>query len=514
MAPVRRHLRPAVGALARERPPRLGLLKAVFELSGEGIAVSDSRGRLLFHNHRLEEITGYVAAPNVDVLALLLPDPKKRARALAAINGLMRGNRIEETVWELTTAAGEARTVLASARSFRRGGQRFLLTTLRDITESKRAAAERERLLAEMQRRAAELDATIASIPDGVVIYAPDGTIVRMNATAQALLGYGPQQATLSHVERVRRFPRYTPEGVLLGPNEAPLARALRGETVLGFRVVFRRPAGDLWLSVSAAPIRAAGGELLGAVLVFSDIGGLHHLEEQREDFLRMIGHDLRQPLTVLQGAGQWLQPRLARAGLPHEAAMAERLILSARRLGTMIQDLVDSTRLAAGESEVRREDVDLARLVREVVGHALPPLVGQGRLQVEAPATAVPVRVDPGLVERVLANLVGNALKYSAADQPVLVRVSTAPAEAVVSVADQGVGIPPSELPRLFQRYYRAEEARHHEGLGLGLYIARLIVEAHGGRIWVESQEGRGSTFSFTLPLVELRSGPAARGG
>ncbi|MHB1416804.1 MAG: sensor histidine kinase, partial [Chloroflexota bacterium] len=127
-----------------------------------------------------------------------------------------------------------------------------------------------------------------------------------------------------------------------------------------------------------------------------------------------------------------------------------------------------------------------------------------QARLRVEAPQPVPPVLADPERVERVVVNLVTNALKYSTPGKPVVVRVQPSDGEAMVSVIDEGPGISSEELPHLFQRYRRAAAGNKAGGLGLGLYIARLIVEAHGGRIWVESEVGKGSTFSFTLPLAE----------
>jgi two-component system, NtrC family, sensor histidine kinase KinB len=118
------------------------------------------------------------------------------------------------------------------------------------------------------------------------------------------------------------------------------------------------------------------------------------------------------------------------------------------------------------------------------------------------------PVLTDASVLERVLVNLITNALKYSPEDKPVVVGVEARQDAAVVSVRDQGVGIPAAEMPLLFERYYRARSAEQREGLGLGLYIARLIVEAQGGNLWVESEKGKGSTFSFTLPLAGRSDG------
>jgi signal transduction histidine kinase len=170
--------------------------------------------------------------------------------------------------------------------------------------------------------------------------------------------------------------------------------------------------------------------------------------------------------------------------------------------MAVMIQDLVESSRLEAGKLEMRREPTDLLHLLTDIAERVGKP-EDQARLRLETPDPLPPVLADPGRIERAIVNLVGNALKYSAVDKPVVIRAMAGEGGVTVAVVDQGVGIPAGDIPRLFERYYRAESGKKVEGLGLGLYISRLIVEAHGGRIWAESKVGQGSTFSFTLPLA-----------
>ena len=223
----------------------------------------------------------------------------------------------------------------------------------------------------------------------------------------------------------------------------------------------------------------------------------------QMEEFIRTISHDLRQPLTVISGMAQWLAQRLTGQALARETQSAEHILTSAKRMGAMIQDLVDSVRLEAGQAEMKKQPLDLLHFIVDMVPRLASP-ADQKRLRVEAPEWVPPVLADPGRVERALANLVTNALKYSPADKPVGIRVEAKDGQAVVSIVDQGPGISAEDVPNLFQRYFRAQAAKSTaESLGLGLYIARLIVEAHGGKIWCESELGKGSTFSFTLPLA-----------
>ncbi|MCL5961128.1 MAG: PAS domain S-box protein [Chloroflexi bacterium] len=366
----------------------------------------------------------------------------------------------------------------------------------RDITERKRAETERERLLA-------ELDATITSIADALVIYSPTEEIVRMNPAADRLLGYTPAERKLSLAERIARLRIETSAGKPFPLEEIPGRRALHGEQVHGVVMVIHRNDRVIWVSNSAAPIRTPDGELLGAVSTFTDITALHELEQQREDFIHTVSHDLRAPLTIIQGQAQLLQRTLKKEGKTESALRsAEAIVISARRMNAMIQDLVDSARFASGQLRLDIRPLDLKSFVSDLLERARP-LLDVGRIKLEIPADLPPVLADPDRLERILINLFSNALKYSPPEIQVTVSAESTEGVVVTSVADRGVGIAPEDMPHIFERFYRAKGGRVAGGLGLGLYITKMLVEAHGGRIWVDSEVGKGSTFYFTLPVA-----------
>ena len=233
--------------------------------------------------------------------------------------------------------------------------------------------------------------------------------------------------------------------------------------------------------------------------------------EQAREDFVRAISHDLNQPVTVIGGQAQLLQRLHARnSSDPRIPEGLGAIRASADRLAAMLRDLAGSLSLEAGQTLMRRQPVDLSGLLSDLVTTAVA--VGdRNRVGLKAPSTVPLVMADPMQLQRVVVNLLTNALKYSPPETNVVVAAETGNGEAVVSVSDRGAGIPPEDIRRVFHRYYRSRRGHTDktEGLGLGLYIARLIVEAHGGRIWVESEVGKGSTFSFTLPLAERATIP-----
>jgi len=366
---------------------------------------------------------------------------------------------------------------------------------------------------AELQQHAARLDAVIDSTPDGLAIVDPTAHVTHMNRAAEALLGFSVRQQPVPLAEGLARLHASMPDGKEFQPEETPPARALRGEVVENVRMVLHRPDGRvLWVLVSAAPIRMPDGTLLGAVAAFRDVTAQHELEEQREDILRAISHDLRNPLSAILGQAEILKRRLGRAGLAQEQASAEAIATSAQRMNAMIQDLVEAARLESGQLRLNLQPVELGPFIADLL-RRLAPAMEVGRVRVEVPEGLPPALADPARLERVVTNLLSNALKYSWPGSEVRVSVRQRNGELVTSVIDRGPGIAPQDLPKLFQRYGRMAAVQDRAGgLGLGLYIARKLVEAHGGRIWAESQLGVGSTFSFTLPVAQPRGGGCAQ--
>ena len=266
--------------------------------------------------------------------------------------------------------------------------------------------------------------------------------------------------------------------------------------------MVFHRDDRPVWVSMSAAPIVTPEGAVLGAVATLTDITALHDLEEQRDDYIRMISHDLRGPLTPIMGHASWLRQWLLDTGMEREARNAEIIAKNAQRMNAMIQELVDTARLESGNLPIHTELVDLCSAVTDMVERT-GTAEERTRLTVRCDGSTPRVAVDLERIERVVVNLVRNALKYSLPGTPVIVSVDAGDDEVIVSVSDQGIGIAPEDAAHIFDRYYRARTTGESEGLGLGLHIAQLIVESHGGRIWVESTVGQGTTFHFTLPAV-----------
>jgi len=257
-----------------------------------------------------------------------------------------------------------------------------------------------------------------------------------------------------------------------------------------------------LWLSVSAAPIVVPERGLVGAVATYTDVTPIYRLSAQREDMLRAISEDLRIPLTALLGHAERLLRILERAGLTgSERKLADAILGDVRRLNYMIQDLVDSARWEAGELGLKPMPVDLYHFLLDLRQHQKEALeTSRVRLEpAEGPSTCA---ADPDRLERILVNLLRNAMRLAAPDTDLVVRVTRQGAEVICSVTSQGPGVAPEDLPHLFERYYQRLEAERRVEAA-GLYVSKALVEAHGGRIWVENEPGLRSTFFVALPAV-----------
>jgi signal transduction histidine kinase len=365
-----------------------------------------------------------------------------------------------------------------------------MIGTLLDITERKRAESEREATLQWLR-------AVLEQVPVGMLLFhGAAGERVEVNRRLQLMLG-GP-------VGRREKDPGLllSVDGRPIPPEQFPSARALRGETLEGAEYLVRTAA-DTFLPVlgSAVPLLDASGNVQGAVVAVLDISAAKELERLRAEWSSVVAHDLRQPINTIALSVQ----ALLRAGA--DAKVRDRHVRSvdaaARRLNRMVGDLMDLSRLEARRLELQRQPTDVPATVRasvERVAQSAP----DRRFDVVVHGEIPPVPADADRVAQIVENLLSNAVKYGAAGTPIRIDEERGQGELSVAVTNIGEGIPPEQVPQLFQRFRRTEGAKAAKikGTGLGLYITRELVEAHGGQITVESTPGSTTTFRFTLPF------------
>ena len=350
---------------------------------------------------------------------------------------------------------------------------------------------------------ASEAAADVAALVDvvgvGVLRVDPGLVVAAASPAAHALLGR--RAGTLAGRSVMEAFTDHRAEELVrraLAVGSATGELVGRGTDAPTLLLRARRtPNGDAWVALE-------------------DVTELRRLQRIRAEFIDNLSHELRTPLTTVS----LLAETLARdaAGLPPRVAeRIGKIEVETGHLVQMVNELLDLAKIESGRQPLVLEDLDLRALAAATIERIALFAERQGvHLQLDA-APAIPhVRGDGARLGQALLNLVHNAVKFSPPGGPVTVRVQAAESEVVVSVEDRGPGIPRSALPRLFERFYKVDRARPRAaggGTGLGLAIARHVVEAHGGRIWAESEEGSGSTFSFAIPIAgpEMAATPGA---
>lgn len=484
-------------------------LQGVIDQMPEGVMLADARGRMLVSNQEALTLscgdTGQVDAfGNPVIFDVRLPSGEPAPwDDIPLVRAIKRQESPRGVELLLRRADGSLTPVLASAAPVRdpAGSVTAAVTVLQDISQRKQAE---EQLEAERAR----LHTILENAPSGIIYVEAESGRVIVNPAARERIGrpLAPEAGRPQYVGQICQ-----PDGEPLALEELPSSTALQGHATRSVELLIVRPDGRrIPILVNAAPVRDHDGRVTAAVVVYEDISSLKELERLREEWTTIIAHDLRQPVTVITGyAGI-----LARLAQQHPAPAEEKtgtqhILSSAHQLNRMISDLLDVSRLEAGRLDLQRQRVDLPALVHQVVERTAEVTRGHP-VRVSVLGDVPPVEADPGRIEQVLGNLLSNAAKYGYPEKEILVEVERHEGEVKMAVTNQGLGIAREDLPGVFDRFHRTRQAEAGPvgGLGLGLFLAKGLVEAHGGRIWVESTPGESTTFRFTLsPAGEHRT-------
>ncbi len=349
---------------------------------------------------------------------------------------------------------------------------------LNDIT-TERAAEERD----------ARLAAIIHDSDDAIITKRMDGIITSWNPAAERLFGYTAREMIGQRISMIM------PADM---EDEFPgiMRRLARGEHIDHYETIRRTKSGRMIdVSVSISPIRNSAGRIVGASDITRDISDRRALERKQREFLAMVAHDLRSPLTSIKGFAQLMQRRetyssTGTAAILNQVQLIERLV----------EDVLEITRLDENRQDVTFAPVDLTALVQAIIDRT-QALLPTERIALHAPDEAVGGTWDVLRIEQALGNVLSNAVKY-APTGPIDVTLTPADTYVEITVRDHGHGIPADDLPRVFERFYRVPgEPSNARGVGLGLTITRTLVEAHGGSVAITSEIGKGTSVTIQLP-------------
>ncbi len=375
--------------------------------------------------------------------------------------------------------------------------------TLRVLGRQVMAQLELHRHLRRAQEQRRDLLTLLDALPAAVIIAdAPDGQVSFQNRAAEALLG-------LSHhsSEDLRAFWRATgvsrQNGERLAPAEWPAMRALGGETVIGEDLTLQLPSGrTLSILISAAPVRDLSGAITAAAIGFQDVSQMHEVARLKNEFVATVSHELRTPLTSIRGSLQLLLADDEMLPTSDGRDLVQVALKNTERLVRIINDILDIAKIEAGQLPMAVRRVAADALVR-MSADAVTGMAQERQVAIlcDVPDDAPFVLADPDRLVQSLINLLSNAIKFSPAGGHVTVRAHRDPGGRVrLSVSDQGRGIPPEELGRVFDKFHQVG-GPNRQGTGLGLSITRAIVEQHGGEVTVASTLGAGTTFTIALP-------------
>ncbi len=507
-------------------------LEAVIESMVDGVALHNAKGELVRENRAARQMA---ESTGTSIAALLMQDiagarlcttedvplaPEERP-SLRALAGETIGSVDLHVVWD----TGSERELNISSAPLH-GPQQAIegaVTVFRDVTIQRRQ--EREALLyAEAEGRRRLLQSILDELPSGVfIVEGEDSCLVLANRAAEATWGVrwhaGIAAGDFFRTSGVRIF---QPDGRAMPIEHLASIQVFRqAEPVRYLQEVIRRPDGtSLPVLVSAVKLPTLPEDHQQAVdgaaprqmaaIVMQDISALKEAERLKDEFVALVSHELKNPLTSIKGYAQLLRAQLERKE-DKPLSEQEQLCLNiveeeADRLAALASDVIDVSRLQSGRLALRIDELDLVVLVRQVV-ERLQITTREHTLRLTTQPDSIWIRADRNRVEQVLLNLIGNAIKYTPQGGPIDIAITQDAngQNTQVSIHDQGIGIPLEQQAKLFARFSRASNAAAHgiTGTGLGLFLCRELIERHGGRIWLESEEGKGSTFSFILPVT-----------
>ncbi len=499
-------------------------------VSGDGVVLGANRrlARLGIEPSRLRgnPLSDVTAQPPAAVVAYLrrcsrTSEPVPGSLTLKRVDGGELPCRSDGSVLAPSSDASQA-IVMLRLESKDASISQFL-TLNRKIDELGRQILKRQKVEEELREQKEWLGVTLSSIGDAVIATDTEGRVIFMNPVAGSLTGWGQEEASGRPLGGVFRIVNEETREVV----ENPVTRCLREGAIVGLAnhtLLIAKDGTEYSIDDTAAPIREPGGHVKGVVLIFHDVGDRRRMERElhsraeklaendrrKDEFLAMLAHELRNPLSSINNAVQLFGTLEAEEDLLWAKDVIQRQV---KHLARLIDDLLDVSRISRGKISLRTEPLDLAPVVGSAV-EAVRPLLEERKheLSVSLVAGGLRLEADPLRLEQILVNLLTNAAKYTDAGGSIALTARREGADVVIKVRDTGMGIAPDLLPRIFDLFAQGDRtmARSEGGLGIGLTLVQKLAEMHGGGVLAVSEgPGKGSEFTVRLPALEV---PASR--
>ncbi len=473
-----------------------GMLAAIIDSSDDAIVSKNLFGIITSWNRSAERLFEYSAHEIIGRhVHTLIPEKLWEEEAMI-ISRIKRGEKVEHFKTLRVAKSGKLLQLSVTVSPIKnRAGEIIGASKIaRDVSQH-RLAEEKQGILA----------AIVSSSDDAIVSKTLEGIITSWNFGAERLFGYHESEIIGKSIYTIIPRNRHHEEQGIIN-------KIKKGEKVDHFETVrVAKDGRELSLSITVSPVKNRSGEIIGASKIARDISEQVKVREDRElytkrleklnhykdEFIGMASHELKTPLTSINANLQLLQRKLQESAFK---GFVTKTLRHVNKLTALVSELLDVTRIQEGKLQLNKTYFDLAELVEECVESIQPTTTHT--IQYESKITGA-VLADRQRIEQVIVNLLTNAIKYSPHGKQVIVSTEMDEHEMCVSIQDFGIGIPADQTAQIFSRFYRVEGlAPTYSGLGIGLYISSEIVQRHNGKIWVESEIGKGSTFKLKMPL------------
>jgi two-component system, OmpR family, phosphate regulon sensor histidine kinase PhoR len=472
--------------VAQRAPGLLGADAAVIRvLEGDELVVRAAAGR------GTERLVGTAAASSAAVSGavaqsrapLALQDVRDQPR-LARGDLLLEGGAAACVAVPVAAHGGGLYGVLAVYSAAPRAWRDDEIQALAALAAASSASVANAELYSRVAEEKERSGAILANIADGIVAVGRDGRIVLWNSKAEQITGVPASEA----------LGRLVPE---------VLQRELGGDGEGERQLAIRKNGKEVWIALSEAVMLDAAGAVAGRIFAFRDISDERAVDQMKSDFVSAVSHELRTPLTSIYGFAETLMRGDVEFSDAERGTFLRYIASESERLIRIVDDLLSVARLETGVLGVMLVPTDVDAAAREAVAAARELDGNLHRFGVEVEPPGLAVRADREKLVQVLTNLLDNAATFSPEGGAITITARGGSGVAEISVADEGIGIPAADQQRIFSKFFRGESAVAAQGTGIGLFLVRGLVTAMGGRIWVDSEEGRGARFTFELPLA-----------
>jgi PAS domain S-box-containing protein len=479
----------------RGRDGLISLLCAIVDNSDDAIVSKTLDGIITSWNRAAEEMFGYTAGEAIGQSIHIIIPTERQSEENYVLDRIRRGQKVDH--FETVRQTKDGRRLDIS----------LTVSPIRDAFGTVVGASKIARDMTSRRRLESLLSSIVTSSDDAIVSKTLDGIVTSWNPAAERMFGYTAEEIVGKSIRTIIPADRQ-------GEEDFVLDQIRRGEKIEHFETIRQAKDGHFVnISLTVSPIRTTAGVVVGASKTARDISAKLAIEKERgvaieelkealaarDEFIAIAAHELRNPLNILT-----LMWRILERPEGQEEPLQRRLIEKSRaqlaRLSSLIDRLLDISRVRSGTFDLFFEEFELTPLVREVANRFT---VGEIESHISLELHDVKGSWDRLRLDQVITNLVGNAIKFGQG-KPIEVILSPDGEHAVIAVRDHGIGIPAEGIHRVFERFERGDRRSDYEGLGLGLWISREIVQAHGGTITVESEPGKGATFVVRLPLQQ----------